>query len=290
MFQTWKLPSPVGDSQAPVFSRDITGRIDTILLKIRTATLQVQQQQSGRQITSSFQTYAAPNASIPSSGYTYPSNQPFRNTPPPSITTPPISFAAPQYGPPLSQDTELEELYNKINSAIDVARSKLLASPYDQRSRQQVGILEQLLSILQTSSLPPETLLQIRAQLANLVSEQQQQLTGTPPTTSAVSTPPLNTGAFPTRPSDPKSLLAALKSSGVLQDPSRVNNRSPASLLGRGNPSTLTPPHYGQANGSRSAFSSLPGLNPALIPVLTKNVDLSTSSLQQYVSPLNYLL
>ena len=284
MFQTWKMPSPVGDSQAPVFSRDITGRIDNILLKIRTATLQVQQQQTGRQISPPFQTYTAPS-STPSSGYTYPSNQPFRNTPPPSITTPPVSFAAPQYGPPLSQDTELEELYNKINSAIDVARSKLQASPYDQRSRQQVGILEQLLSILQTSSLPPETLLQIRAQLANLVSEQQQQqqqqVTGTPPSTSAVSTPPLNTGAFPSRASDPKSLLAALKSSGVLQDPSRVNNRSPASLLGRGSSSTLTPPHYGQANGSRSAFSSLPGLNPALIPVLTKNVDLSTSSLQQ---------
>lgn len=85
MLQTWKQPVPGSSSSTPVFPSEVTRKIDTALIKARTAAVQAQQQQMKQD-----QAKFGIKQQNPAINAVNGANQPYRSTPTPPLPRSPF--------------------------------------------------------------------------------------------------------------------------------------------------------------------------------------------------------
>lgn len=206
LLHTWKMPPTGAALSAPVFPVEITRKIDTALLKAKTAAMNLQQRQARQQQQKmGGPAYSSPHMqhSVPSiSGgmgmgrdgyggygqremvrktdcsntgcslsYTFSGLQPIMPTPPP-----PMPYGMPMGFPPFGANIgqglpfvdSVTTLKNDISNMIDVVTKRSQENPYDSDLRTKRSALIELRKIVETERLPAEQITQIREQLSNM--------------------------------------------------------------------------------------------------------------------------
>ncbi|KAG5518880.1 hypothetical protein PMAC_002411 [Pneumocystis sp. 'macacae'] len=265
LLQTWKQPVPGTNSLTPVFSQEITRKIDSLLNKIR----QLRQHHDQRKLLASKSVLLS---SIPSQNVVDHSSGviSFGNI---SNNTSYIgNHHSLQTLVPAISNVTVNSLLADISSLLTTAQKRVLLNPNDEISLKQIPALVKLQSILQVSTLPPNQLSAIKEQLSSL-SFQQQNMSQMahyypfqiPYINSSLNIPPNIS------PTDTETLLASLRSAGLLTNDSTNSTNDVKSYISI-DPSTL----------SLSSFSIL---NNSL-----KNIELKSSSLAKHRPELVVLL
>ncbi|TGZ85182.1 hypothetical protein EX30DRAFT_18047 [Ascodesmis nigricans] len=156
MFQTWKQPVPGSTSTQPVFSPESTRKIDTALIRARTAALQAAQKQR-------------PNPAMMGGP---------RHTPPPPAGHTPPPFGRPGYPPPPLQNgqrasqistpppaSNLDILTGEIARLIETMKLAIVRDPSDQVLNQRLSALVDLQELIKVQKLPDAQLAEIRDQI-----------------------------------------------------------------------------------------------------------------------------
>ncbi|KAI5787144.1 hypothetical protein EDC01DRAFT_660737 [Geopyxis carbonaria] len=272
MLQTWKQPVPGSTSAQPVFSAEMTRKIDNALIKARTAALQSQQKQKQNQAALGLDRVA---------GRTPPPQQ-FRNTPPPIVNhggytnghgfdygrngmngqnTPVMNGAHHQQHVGSSGGGGIDTLQSDISKLIESCQMAISRDTFNTDIQARLKALVDLRGILQTQQLPEAQLALVRDQVRALAKVQGAQLPPQPP-------PPPPPPQLPLSTQDLASLLATATQTMSLpiapQPPSMA--ALPVSLPPA--PPPLPPASFGNANGVDAAllFASLQksGLLPGL--------------------------
>ena len=202
LLQTWKQPVPGSTSSQPVFSSEITRKIDNALIKARTAALQQQQKQMRQNQALGLDRQA---------GRTPPPQQ-FRNTPTPPVAngnapytngfdfsrgTPvqqngiqknnhnpnpnPYNTPATQsasvgiqqlsiQGPTPHAGGNVDTLQSDISSLIESCQATVARDPRNLEMQSRLQALVDLRKILQTQTLPMEQLADVREQVRALAN------------------------------------------------------------------------------------------------------------------------
>ncbi|PWW80438.1 hypothetical protein C7212DRAFT_356566 [Tuber magnatum] len=206
MLHTWKQPVPNSSSSNPVFSSEVTRKIDNALIKARTAALQHQQKQMKQQS----QDPKAYNRSIVTPPPPPPQLHPqYKNTPPP-VANGPSQYMNGQgydygnngqsvYGRntvgymreyPMQSSTHstgyssVDTLLGDISGLIEVSQKRFAEDPLNQEIQKRLKALLDLRAILQTQQLPPAQLALVREQerlSANIPPPPPPPPTGLPP-------------------------------------------------------------------------------------------------------------
>ncbi|CAZ82508.1 unnamed protein product [Tuber melanosporum] len=191
MLHTWKQPVPNSSSSNPVFSSEVTRKIDNALIKARTAALQHQQKQMKQQS----QDPKAYNRSIatPPPPQLLPQ---YKNTPPPVANGPSqyMNGQSYDYGnngqgvygrntvgyrreyptmQPSAHSTghsSVDTLLGDISGLIEVSQKRFAEDPLNQEIQKRLKALLDLKAILQTQQLPPAQLALVREQVTRLAN------------------------------------------------------------------------------------------------------------------------
>ncbi|QSL67148.1 hypothetical protein MERGE_001537 [Pneumocystis wakefieldiae] len=270
LLQTWKQPVPGTNSLAPVFSQEITRKIDGLLNKIRQLRLQHDQQ---RKIQASKSTMipSAPLNSVAdySSGIINLGN----------ISGTPDSIVNQHSLLSMTSNITVNSLLLDISSLLAVAQKRVLLNPDDEIALKQIPALIKLQSILQISRLPADQLSAVKEQLSALSLQQQQN------TLQAVHYYPLQSSYIGssinvppnTQSTDAETLLASLRSAGLLTDVSKNSTNDLKPYLSM-DPSNLTLSSIALLNNSMSAIelksSSLTKHRPELVVLLYECMSL----------------
>ncbi|PUU78183.1 hypothetical protein B9Z19DRAFT_984112 [Tuber borchii] len=288
MLYTWKQPVPNSSSSNPVFSSEVTRKIDNALIKARTAALQHQQKQMKQQS----QDPKAYNRSIV--------------TPPPQLhpqyksTPPPIANGPSQYMNGQSYDygnnsqgaygrntvgyrreypmqpsahsagcSSVDTLLGDISGLIEVSQKRFAEDPLNQEIQKRLKALLDLKTILQTQQLPPAQLALVREQVTRLANP-------TPPPAMAIAPPPPpppppQAMQLPFSKQDLAALLATATQNQPLVAPPPVPPppppppSAPPALLPSALPNMFAPP-----GDAASLFASLQ--KAGLLPGLSANI------------------
>ncbi|KAI3327924.1 hypothetical protein HD806DRAFT_484424 [Xylariaceae sp. AK1471] len=249
MLKTWKEPVPGSIDTRPVFPPEVVRPIENALIKVRTTTLQQdqerlrsQQQLYGRgrpvQGVPYRETPTPPGARPPSQLHTYPVQQPpmqhpngipYSQPPPvsyqsqaPVLTTsrstpqPPTSSA---FHPPhmggygLAQHgISIDALNDDIQRLTTAFKAHLAQFPHDPIIQTKLKALMDLQTILQTQNLPPDQLVLVKNQIADLAVN----IRAPPAQTSTPVSLPNTVAVAPPPAAAPKVSLDSLFGSGAL--------------------------------------------------------------------------
>ncbi|KAI9657024.1 MAG: hypothetical protein M1821_003190 [Bathelium mastoideum] len=199
MLKTWKESIPNSGDPAPVFSSEVTKRIENALIKAKTAAVQSQQNQA-RSSRPSFPLpprpmpspglpyqstatpphqngmYAPPSSNISQSQYgnfVQPAN--YSNQPPtpvhvpqqyPGQLTPSRQFS--QFGAPSSTQGDVDRLLQDIERLIKINQSEFAINPADASLRKRLQALLELQVIVRDQQLPVEQLKAIQDQVSHM--------------------------------------------------------------------------------------------------------------------------
>ncbi|KAG4304511.1 hypothetical protein PORY_002221 [Pneumocystis oryctolagi] len=262
LLQTWKQPVPGTNSLTPVFSQEITRKIDGLLNKIR----QLRQQHEQRNLLApkSMILPSTPLNSIidHSSGVISLGN--ISNN---------VDYARNHHTLiPTIPDISVNSLLIDISSLLSAAQKRVLLNPNDEMSLKQIPALIKLQSILQVSTLPVSQLSAIKEQLSSLALQQQQntsQVAHYPFQLPYVS-PSMNL-SLNTQSTDTEALLTSLRNAGLLTND--FTN------------STSDVKSYVSMDSNTLSLSSLAILNSSL-----SAIELKSSSLSKHRPELAILL
>ncbi|KAG4302162.1 hypothetical protein PCANB_001434 [Pneumocystis canis] len=263
LLETWKQPVPGTNSLAPVFSQEITRKIDGLLNKIRQLRLQHDQQ---HKLLTSKSAVLSPvllqNIPEHSSGVISLGN-----------VTGATDYIGNHYTvPSATPDVTVNSLLISISSLLSAAQKRVLLNPNDEVALKQIPAFIKLQSILQVSKLPADQLIAVKEHLETL-SLQQKKASQTvyyyplqvPQVNSSVNI------SQNIQSNDTEILLASLRSAGLLKnDTNSLVNHSKLYISSDSNNLTLS-------------FSAI--LNNSL-----NSIELKSSSLSKHRPELIVLL
>lgn len=252
LLQTWKQPVPGTNSLAPVFSQEITRKIDGLLNKIRQ--LRLQHDQRKLQASKSALISSAPLQTVRD----YPSGVMNLG----NITGNPDYIGNQHTLVPTTSNVTVNSLLVDISSLLAAAQKRVLLNPDDEIALKQIPALIKLQSILQVSILPAGQLSAVKEQLSAL-SLQQQQNTLQAAHYYPVQAPNVGSSvnaSLNTQSIDTETLLASLRNVGLLTNDSKNSTNDIKSYLSL-DPNNLT-------------LSSLVLLNNSLNTIELKSVSL----------------
>ncbi|EMR08083.1 hypothetical protein PNEG_03523 [Pneumocystis murina B123] len=270
LLQTWKQPVPGTNSLTPVFSQEITRKIDGLLNKIRQLRLQHDQQRK-LQASKSTMIPSVPLNSVVdySSGIINLGN----------ISGNPDYIGNQHASLSITSNITVNSLLVDISSLLAVAQKRVLLNPDDEIALKQIPALIKLQSILQISALPADQLYAIKEQLSALSLQQQQN------TLQAVHYYPLQASYIGSsinvppniQSTDTETLLASLRSAGLLTDVSKNSTNDLKSCLSL-DPNNLTLSSLALLNNSLNTIelksSSLTKHRPELVVLLYECMSL----------------
>lgn len=216
LLQTWKQPVPGTNSLTPVFSQEITRKIDGLLNKIRQLRLQHDQQRKLQTSKSTLiPSISLQNIPDHSSGIINLGNV--------INNVDYMGNNSLQTLLPTASNVTVNSLLVDISSLLTAAQKRVLLNPNDEIALKQIPALIKLQSILQISALPARQLSAIKEQLTSLSLQQQQNILqpvhyypiGIQHNTSSINILPN------TQSTDTEALLASLRSAGLLTDDSK---------------------------------------------------------------------
>lgn len=188
MLHTWKQPVPNSSSTSPVFSSEVTRKIDNALIKARTVALQTQQKQMKQaQDPKGYNRPGVPTPPPPQyrgtppvmngAAQQYPNGQAYeysqnglgaynRSTPPANHHLTPSAGMSQQLPPVASVDS----LHSDISGLIETSQKRFAEDPLNQDIQKRLKALLDLQHILKTQQLPPAQLASVRDQVKRLAN------------------------------------------------------------------------------------------------------------------------